>query len=101
MKLESPIQKEIMDYLNVIGAKVFRLNSGHSGRYNQKLCPPGTPDILACIPKGLTLWIEVKKSDGKRNANQIKMHKELTDLGQIVIVARSVDDVIKAISSHK
>jgi ferredoxin-fold anticodon binding domain-containing protein len=89
---ESEIQKSIMDYAKAIGCKVFRMNSGYSGRHNVKLCPNGTPDLLI-IGRSITLWVEVKDKKGKLSESQIKMHKELRELGQEVLIARSIDDV--------
>jgi len=92
---ESQIQKEIIEALKLHGALVFRLNSG-SRQKNVKLCPSGTPDILAILPHK-TLWIEVKTEKGILRPSQEKMISELIKRGQIVLVARSVDQVIEEI----
>ena len=89
---ESEIQRSIIDYCTAKGALVFRMNSGHSGRHNVKLHPPGTPDLFV-VKKPVAIWIEVKTAKGKVSEIQHKMHERLTDLGQVVIVARSSDDV--------
>lgn len=94
-KSEGEIQKEIIDYLRLRGALVFRMNSG-SAKYNVKLAPNGTPDILA-IMINKTLWIEVKTATGESNKNQKNMHTVLKTMGQHVIVARCLNDVIKVI----
>ncbi|MCW8932147.1 MAG: VRR-NUC domain-containing protein [Gammaproteobacteria bacterium] len=99
IKSESEIQKDIIDYLKTTGSIVIRMNSG-SLKYNVKLAPVGTPDLLAVL-KTMLIWIEVKTETGKLRPAQVEMIKELRLRNQIVIVARSVDDVIKAISSHK
>lgn len=95
MTEEGIIQKEIIDYCKALGGKVFRMNSGQV-RYNVKLSPTGTPDLLAILPNK-TLWIEVKKKTGIVSDKQKQMHSELIGLGQCVIVARSVDDVMKVV----
>lgn len=92
---ESEILKQIIDALNLHGALVLRLNSGKA-KYNMRLCPPGTPDILALLHNG-ALWIEVKTRSGKVSKDQEKMHEELKRRGQRVIIARSVTDVLEAI----
>lgn len=93
---EAEIQKQIIDVLKLHNALVFRLNSGQRNN-NVKLCPNGTPDILAILPTQ-TLWIEVKAPKGKLRPTQGEMHAQLQERGQRVIVARSVDDVIEAIN---
>ena len=93
---ESELQKQIIDYLKLCNAIVFRMNSGQR-QNNVKLCPSGTPDILAVLPHK-TLWIEVKTDKGKLRPSQITMHSRLKERGQEVIVARSVDDVMEAIN---
>jgi len=91
MTEEGIIQKDIIDYCRALGGKVFRMNSGQA-KYNVKLAPKGTPDLLVLLPHR-TLWIEVKKKTGKVSIDQEKMHRELAELGHRVIVARSIDDV--------
>ena len=88
---ESQIQKQIIDYLKLSGYLVFRMNSGKA-RNNIRLCPPGTPDLLA-INGRKNIWIEVKTKNGKLNVDQIYMHGELARLREKVIVARNLDDV--------
>jgi len=92
MKTESAIQKEIIDYLKLRNALVFRLNAA-SMSSRIKPCPPGTPDILAITYNGV-LWVEVKTEKGKLRPSQEKMHAELQERGQRVIIARCLDDVI-------
>ncbi len=92
---ESEIQKEIIDYCAVSGAIVFRMNSG-SRNYNNKQAPKGTPDLFVVF-KNKPVFIEVKTPTGKISEVQEKMHKRLRDLGQCVIVARCLYDVIGGI----
>jgi len=90
--LELEIQRDIIDFLKVRGAKVYRMNSG-KGRYNQKLPgAPGTPDLFV-VERKRCYWVEVKGPEGKLNPEQEREHKELRALGQKVVVARSVDDL--------
>ena len=88
---EIPIQKQIIDYLKLMGFIVFRLNAG-KGRYNQYLCPNGTPDLMA-IKKHHHVWIEVKAGKNEPTPEQEEMHKKLRAAGQIVITVRSLDEV--------
>lgn len=87
---ETEIQKQIIDYLRLHNYIIFRMNSG-SARNNIKLCPSGTPDLLAVGRK--TIWIEVKTPTGKLRESQIEMHEKLTKCNQTVIIARSIDDI--------
>ncbi len=89
---ESEIQKQIIDYCNAAGALVFRMNAGGRG-HNIKKPPKGTPDVLVIFNR-VALWIEVKTKKGIISDDQKKMHMRLTGLGQHIIVARSLDDVI-------
>jgi Holliday junction resolvase len=95
MTEEGIIQKDIIKFCESLGGKVFRMNSGQV-KYNVKLSPKGTPDLLAILPNR-SLWIEVKKKDGKVSGVQKDMHKELTELGQCVIVARCIDDIMEVL----
>jgi hypothetical protein len=92
---EGEIQKQIIDYCTLKGALVFRMNSG-SRNYNNKQAPKGTPDLFVVLnQKGL--WVEVKTLTGKVSEAQLNMHDRLIKLGQRVIIARCLDDVIKEI----
>ena len=91
---ESEIQKQIIHYLKLKGCIVMRLNSGRAA-HNVRLCPPGTPDLLA-IYRGGSVWIEVKTEKGKLRPEQENMHKELIEMGHRVIVARGVADLNKS-----
>ena len=95
---ESEIQKSIIQYLRARGAIVIRMNSGKA-RNNVRLCPPGTPDLLAVLKTGGVLWIEVKTETGKLRPAQEEMINILDTLGQWVIVARSIEDVERGIKS--
>jgi hypothetical protein len=89
---ESLIQTEIIAFLKVRNCLVFRMNSGMA-KYNLKLAPNGTPDILTITPKGRLLWLEVKTETGILNTNQEIMHDLLRQRNQEVFVVRSVNDV--------
>ena len=92
MTPEGIIQKSIVDYCTLKGALVFRMNSGKA-KYNIKLSPTGTPDLLV-VYSSRCLWVEVKTATGKVSDIQKEMHDRLNKMGQRVIVARSIDDII-------
>ena len=62
---ENRLQKKIIDWLKFDGCHVLRLNSGMidmGGGHMVRLCPPGTPDLLAIVPPyGRALFLEVKR----------------------------------------
>lgn len=89
---EAEIQKQIIDYLKLSGCMVFRLNSGRA-RSNIRLCPPGTPDLLAVNRQGIIWWIEVKKPGGVLRPDQEKILCDLSERGQKTVVAYSLADV--------
>lgn len=91
LRTESDIQREIVEQLRLRGALVFRMNAGR-GRQNQRLAPPGTPDLL-CIEPHRRRWIEIKTPAGKLSQDQKAMHERLEQYGEEVIVARGVEDV--------
>ena len=92
MTPEGIIQKSIVDYCTLKGALVFRMNSGKA-KYNIKLSPPGTPDLLV-VYSSRCLWIEVKTPTGKVSEAQQEMHDRLRGLGQYVLIARCLEDVL-------
>jgi tRNA G18 (ribose-2'-O)-methylase SpoU len=67
------------------------MNSGKAAN-NLRLCPPGTPDLLA-VGRLASFWIEVKTPTGKLRPEQEQMIEELRKRGQFVLVARGLEDV--------
>lgn len=59
------------------------------GAFNEK----GTSDILG-IWKGKMLCIEVKSAKGKLRPEQVTFLGDMSRLGAIAFVARSLDDVL-------
>jgi Holliday junction resolvase len=96
--LESEIQRQIIEYLQLKGFLVFRMNAGtvRKGNHHIRLAPAGTPDLL-CIRHGYQVWLEIKTSDGKTSAEQDDMHAVLNMHLQKVYTVRSVEEVEKII----
>lgn len=88
---EGQIQKQAIELLKLSGYLVFRLNSGRA-RNNIRLCPPGTPDLLA-VKKGRVLWIEMKKPGGTLNPDQVDMIADLIEHGQEVAVVSGIPEL--------
>lgn len=93
---EAAVQRAIMQAAEISGCLVFRMNAGR-GRYNQRLTPAGTPDLLLVTHDGRTLWVEVKSGDGKLREAQENMHTALAARRQEVIVARDEEDVMEVL----
>lgn len=91
LRTETDIQREIIEVLRRRGALVFRMNAGR-GRNNQRLAPPGTPDLLVIEPHRLW-WCEVKTPTGQLSVDQKEMHEALERFGQEVVVARGADEI--------
>ncbi len=99
---ETEISKTIGEYLTRAGYFNLRLASGgfKQGKAFVHLCKPGTPDRYALIA-GKSVFIEVKKSDGKVSAEQRTVHDEITRGGGSVIVAYSFDDFLSKLTKLK
>jgi len=84
---EQTIQKEIIKYLESIGAytiKTIRTNRA------------GTPDIIACLD-GRFIAIEVKRKGNKPTPLQLAKIEQIRASGGITFIAYSKDDVVKCL----
>jgi DNA invertase Pin-like site-specific DNA recombinase len=89
---ESDIQATIRDWLRWHGWYVVR--------HHQTLgSHVGLADLQA-IKDGQVLMIEVKTRRGRQSQDQLEFEREWTEHGGIYIVARSVEDVQKAIAER-
>lgn len=63
--------------------------------------PPGTADIVGLIaPTGRMLMIEVKAEHGRQSEDQERMQRIVTMFGGLYILARSVEDVDRALAAE-
>ena len=96
---ESKIQSEIVQYLQARGLYFFSVPNerkatvAQMGRLIAMGLRPGVSDLIAFLPNGKPLFIEVKDSKGKQSDKQKRFEKRITELGHIYKVVRSVDDV--------
>lgn len=91
---ETPLSKQIAEYLDARGIYNDRLNCGRVETKRGSwiyLCKVGTPDRFAIV-RGQIIFIEVKMRDEKPTTIQIVKHEELKRAGSIVVVADSFDD---------
>lgn len=85
-KSESTIQKEVIDYLNSIGAKVFPITVT-AGMQR------GTPDIIACW-QGRFIGIEIKRPKLNPTKIQEAQLEMIEHAGGITAVIRDYEDII-------
>ena len=97
---ESPIQKDIVNFLDWKKCIVMRINSGIVQDARSlawlHLAPAGTPDLLVGLPKDgyhVIGHIETKRSaGGKLNDNQIRVLRGIHRRGTPWLVADSLAD---------
>jgi hypothetical protein len=58
----------------------------------------GLPDLLILLP-GVTLFVETKAPGGKLSPIQRAVHEEIERAGGYVLVARSVEDVLRCLEA--
>lgn len=88
---ESKVKKDIKAYLKSIGAVVIPIPGGAYGSN-------GAPDMVACY-EGRFIALEGKANDGKQADWQKLRQRQIERAGGIYVLAWSVDDVRRAISS--
>lgn len=97
---EQDIQTKVEIKISQLGGFPIRLNSGKAwqGRYVAgtivnpraiKLCPPGTADVLAVLPEGRVMWVELKTATGRQRESQKRFQKQVEALGHTYILCRS------------
>ena len=84
---EQTIQKEIIKYLESIGAYVIK---------TIKTNRAGTPDIIACL-NGRFIAIEVKRKGNKPTPLQLAKIEQIRASSGIAFIAYSKDDVVKCL----
>lgn len=97
---ETPIQKQITDFLKSSGIFHCRINSGmfRVGKRVIRTAPKGFPDLIAIIPPlGRCLAIEVKAPGGKQSPDQKVVEQQFASSGSVYIIAECVEDVQDAL----
>ncbi|MCI0391876.1 MAG: hypothetical protein MOB07_24300 [Acidobacteria bacterium] len=103
---EAEIQSAILEYLTVQRIPHSITNATMSLNVNGQIVrriTPGWPDITCCLPPGGELIaLECKRAvGGVLTYNQASCLHLLWKAGAMVIIARSLDDVISTLSSRK
>ena|SRR5260221_9857440 len=98
---ERDIQKSILEWLNLTGFFVWRMNVGaatytdkHGKSHQFRFGFPGISDIIGLCPNGRFIAVEVKKPKGKGpTIDQLTYIDIINKHGGIGMVARSLEDV--------
>jgi len=94
---ESDIQKQIIDYLEMTGNLVVKINNVGIMKPNGSFIPPrqrGVSDLLVCKRGGHFVAIEVKVPGNKPTLYQSNFIEDVKRRGGRGFVANSLNDVI-------
>lgn len=82
--------------------RLWRANTGVAriGRRVVRFGVPGQADITGILPGGRRLEIEIKSSTGRQTADQVNFQRMIERFGGLYILARSIEDVQKAIAAN-
>lgn len=96
-KRTSDLAKAVKELVALYGGFAYR--NSNQPRINPKGQPYypdksaiGSPDIIAVMPKGVTLWLELKVSPDTLRETQIAFKAELEKRGHIYIVVTDTID---------
>jgi len=99
---EKDIQRQIIDYLELKGWLVIKINNVGIRKENGSYIPPrekGISDLICCDPYGRFIAIEVKKPGNTLSDYQAIFLDRVRSVKGRAIIAYSLDDVIKEIES--
>lgn len=106
------LNNAVIEYFKTIGGMAWRNNTGaFAGQYRNKdgatrqrfirFGQKGSGDVLA-LYRGVFFSIETKSERDRVRESQAEWMDEVSRHGGVAIVARSIDDVIEAVSElHK
>ena len=94
---EHEIQSQIMDYLS--REKIPHWRANVTRKYNTTFGLKGQGDITGILKDGRRLEIEVKDHKGKLSPEQIEFGDMIKRNNGVYILARSLDDVIRALDN--
>ena len=106
-RLEESIQREIINYIGAVIPRSLVFACPNSaprtfgGRASNGVpgLTKGAPDLIAVLPGGRVVFIEVKTAKGKSSEHQVAFSGRCTALGQAYFVARSLDDCRRAFAA--
>lgn len=102
---EADIQRAIIDWLSASGIFHWRVClaavPGGGGKFFRKNPMKGHPDIAGVLKGGRYFTVEVKRPGrGKWLPEQLDWQQRLRDAGVVYIVATSVEDVKRGLTSQ-
>lgn len=103
MTEEGAVVQACLEYLKLIGAYVWRNNTGALKDKTDRpvfFGKPGSADILGLLPGGRFIAVECKSKKGKLSEKQKDFLANVKRIGGLDVVARSVDDVINAVQNR-
>lgn len=99
-KLETQIQREIIEHLRSKNYLVLRINSGRFGKFGVYYCSAwytktlvetsGISDLIAISPFGKVIFLEIKRPKMKQNPAQIKFMQHARKHKVAYITANSI-----------
>jgi hypothetical protein len=101
---EKAVLKECLEYLRLRGIYAYRQNTG-AAEYTDKAGKsrmvkygkPGASDIVGVMPGGRFIAVECKAPAGRLSELQEEFLKDIERMGGLVVVAKSADDIARAI----
>lgn len=99
-KPERAIQRAILIYLRARGCLVAVTDAGaayRAGSFGADTVPAGWPDITGLLPDGRFIGVECKSPEGRQSPVQKQMEESIRKRNGIYVLARSIDDVERAI----
>jgi hypothetical protein len=99
-KPERAIQRAILLWLRANGCLVAVTDAGaayRAGAFFGDAIPAGWPDITGLLPNGRFIGVEVKAPKGRQSDVQQHIEREVRKRDGIYVLARSVDDVQRAV----
>lgn len=103
MTPESRIQQSILrEFATRRDLRLWRANAGVARIGTRRIAfgIKGQADLTGILPDGKRLEIEVKTQTGKQRPEQANYQAMIERFGGVYILARSVDDVYRALQSN-
>ena len=103
---EGRVVKACLEYLHVRKIFAWRNSTGavHTRRANGsegflRFGCVGSADIIGCLPDGRFLAVECKAEKGKLSEAQRYFLADITKLGGVAVVAKSIEDIAAVLAA--
>lgn len=94
------LTREAIRLLTAHHFTVWRTNAGKA-RYNVRLAPPGTPDLIGYGPGGRFVGIEIKGDGDDMRESQKAWREKAANSGAFVAEVHDIADVLNAIERYR